>query len=108
MYKEIISKKTTKDITYILWARDLGMYLDETRWEKVRIDGYYLSLSVKLRYFQYRVLSRKLTTNYDRSKWNNKIQKVCIYCKANDMVLHVLYECQKIRKIWTNLTKTYM
>ena len=62
----------------------LSINVDKEEWQKILLMGYYTTLSTKLRVFQYKLLSRKLTTNYTLGKWNNEIDSRCTFCKREE------------------------
>ena len=62
----------------------------------------------KLQYLQYRVLTRKLTTNIIRHKWNTHISEYCTFCQTEkETIRHLLVECPKVTVLWENLTKMF-
>lgn len=64
-----------------------------------------LIISVKLRYFQYRLLIKALYTNVRVSKWLD-ISSNCTFChKKPETILHLFVECHHVQKIWQALKK---
>ena len=62
--------------------------------------------NTKLKDFQYRFLSKKITTNHLRSKWDKTVNPTCTFCRtALETITHLFYECKQISKLWTALTK---
>ena len=88
------------EATRVLWEADLGTELDKDEWAKLYTQTFSYTISTKLRYFQYRVLNRIVTTNVKRSKWDNTVSPKCFFCndKAETM-LHIFYECKVTTKI---------
>ena len=99
--EEIIKMKyPTIDGARIIWNKLLGINYDVEAWQKVRVDSYQVLIVAKLRYFQVRLLSNKITTNSRQSKWDSTISAKCNLCFTEDTVLHVLYHCKKAQTIW--------
>ena len=60
-----------------------------------------LWLLPKLRYFIYRLLNCKLTTNYTISKWKVDQNAACSYClEQTETYTHLFWECNKVQKLW--------
>ena len=61
----------------------------------------------KLRYFQYRILVGALTTNVKLHRWSKgHISDKCIFCHSwQKSVMHILYECEEVQKLWKALEK---
>lgn len=67
-----------------------------------------ISMSTKLRFFQFRVLSKSLITNVRVAKWDPLVSENCTFChQYKETVVHLLFECNFARKIWTALTKWF-
>ena len=88
------------------WTSLLGAQIDQQQWQKIRLDSYYLSISTKLRDFQYRLLSYKITMYKLRHTWDKNVTDRCALCtKQTETILHLMYECKKVQKIWKNFVK---
>ena len=107
MYQHALSKSCAnmEDTAYLIWNVNLGTEYSKDDWAKIRTDSFYLTLSVKLRYFQFRLLSNRITTNYERSKWDKNISPNCQQCNTLMNPLHILVECKIAKKIWEALAK---
>ena len=107
MYWEMINKREKIwDHGKICWETELGKKWIKQEWGKIRMYTFKNTQSVKLRYFQYRILSKKLTTNVTRNKWDNTINMKCTFCHIKkETVLHVLWECNIVQKIWKSVEK---
>ena len=67
--------------------------------------------STRLQYFQYKLLTKKLKINIDRSKYDPKFMDRCTFCNHSPKsVLHLMLECTKVAKLWKLLARwlTYM
>ena len=89
-----------------MWSRELGKEISKEEWQKIRLNSYHNVISVKLKYFQYRLLNRKLTTNVLHNKWDRNVSPMRTFCgKANETVIHIMFRCVHIVKFWNNWRK---
>ena len=62
--------------------------------------------AVKLQNFQYRILTRSLTTNYKCSKWHPEVSPLCTFCNEKvETMVHLLFDCILVRKLWKALER---
>ena len=89
-----------------IWEFELNKQFSEEQWWGLFINFLKIVKPTKLRYMQYRILTKSLTTNYRRNKWNTDISPLCSFC-ANvvETTRHVLYECSKVYILWETLKK---
>ena len=88
------------------WNIELKADFSEEEWEKIRTHGHTISMSAKLKLFQFRVLSKRLTTNVQRHIWNKEVSPLCTFCNIRkETVHHLLISCQTSQKIWIALAK---
>ena len=62
-----------------------------------------VTISTKLRDFQYRLLHKKIPTNKELCKWKMKNSDMCDFCESSDSIQHTLYYCSHMQKIWEEL-----
>ena len=106
IYSTVLKEKAPKDSARITWNHELNVNIGEEDWEKLRIKNYKTTLSVKLKYFQYRILSKRLTTNVLRHKWDKNISDQCDLCnRAKETTAHLMYDCPKVNLLWKNCEK---
>ena len=61
---------------------------------------------MKLRDFQYRLLTNRLMTNTLRSKWISDVSPLCELCKKElETPLHLLCTCENVQKLWKAIGK---
>ena len=95
-----------KDTLRFLWQREVNIIIPEGDWCNLYPQFLSIIKPVKLRYFQYRVLTKTLTTNVMRNVWNKAIDKHCVFYKQKDEpIIHLLWECTIVQKLWRNLSK---
>ena len=68
-YALFLRKIESEDPARTYWNNTLMVEIEENDWEKIRLDNYYATMSTKLRYFQYRLTSNRLTTKIQLFKW---------------------------------------
>ena len=104
-YELLISNKFSlaSDGAKTHWKRDLNIQIHD--WPKLLTDIKKIATSTKLRYFQYRVLNRIITTNLLRSKWDPLISPLCSFCGQQlETILHIFWSCPVIQLLWTSIT----
>ena len=90
----------------IQWELDTGKEMYDSIWDNLIHDVFSLTNCTKLRYFQYRLINRTLTTNIQRNRWDNNISPLCSFCKSKEeSYVHLLYSCDKVLPIWKSLKK---
>ena len=105
VYGVLMEKQQIIDVGKIIWEKELQCMLDDV-WERIRIHMFQLTPLTKLRYFQYRVLSSKLITNYHRSKWDKTVSPFCTFgCQEMNTMVHLLVECPIVKKLWKGFSK---
>lgn len=63
-----------------------------------------ITISVKLRNFQYQILQRTLVLNPFLLKINIKQSDNCTFCESyKETIVHFFYECENVQQLWTNL-----
>ena len=88
------------------WEKDLNITLDEEQTVNIFVQFRKHVKPTKLQYFQYKLLTRKLTTNLLRSKWDPGILKTCAMCsKEDETIVHILYHCEVVVPLWKLLQK---
>ena len=106
-YDDLLSKTyTCVQIPRELWAHELHVEISEERWARLYPTTLRLTKSARLRYFQYRILHKRLTTNVSRNVYKSDISPVCTFCnRAQETVIHLLWECQKASHIWKTFVR---
>ena len=110
LYDLLLSKEyPPKYGAMYVWNENIQISIEEEQWDKIRLSGHKLTISVKLRYFQMRLLANKITTNYNRARWDATVSPFCkqASCQGEtpDTIMHVLYKCSKAKTLWEKLKK---
>ena len=107
LYWEGITKSYPHiDGTRRAWEIDMSVQIDKELWGRNFQDVMKTTNSIKLRFFQYNLVNRSITTNYYRSEWDNKVSPLCQLCGTEyDTVLHTISTCKTTKKLWCALVK---
>ena len=107
IYWELVSNYFPTDLALkSMWELELGCLLTEDDWWSMYPLFMKLVKPSKLRLFQYRVLTKSLTTNYIRNKWDNTISPKCSFCtREQETVTHILFECDNTKILWQQWQK---
>ena len=105
-YWKLVNSIKTHDPGIIFWSQKIGTLTSE-EWARLRIKVFKITPLTKLRYFQYRLLAGRLTTNSQRNKWDKSVSPFCTFCNAkeNATIMHLLWDCITTKHIWKALTK---
>lgn len=89
------------------WNVDLGTNFTSKEFSGFFIKAKQISLCTKHWFFQYRILTRSLSTNFRVSKWKTDVSPYCTFCgKNNETTIHLFFECELVQKrIWKPLCK---
>ena len=100
------TKHPVSSVTKTLWEYDLKCHITDDEWFKLYTNFRKSIKSTKLQYFQYRVLTRALTTNVRLVKWGKCQSNRCTFCHEHpETVIHLLVECKIIESLWKKLEK---
>lgn len=90
----------------LYWQRELRTDIPIAMWEKICYESPRVALEVKYRYFQYRLLQKKLVLNVLMNKWDPTISPLCTFCNLSaETTLHFFCECSIVIKFWKALFK---
>ena len=103
IYK-VLLESNEKYQGYIKWSSKTE--IDKTDWlesfEKLKNT----TQDTKLRWLQYRILHNILTTNKSVSNYKRDQTPLCTFCnKHNETILHLFWECQKVKCFLKSLEK---
>ena len=99
VYWTMVEKKNPRDGCKIIWEKELNRTITEEEWEKLLGNTKMITKSTKLRYFQYKILRRIVTTNVNRAKWDKQVQEQCYFCnEEKEVISHLFWECKITKK----------
>ena len=102
LYNTIVSVKPPKSKNY--WERKLNTIFLENEWKNYCLLPFKCTMDVKLRWFQYRITHRILTTNTYMYKIKQRDDDMCTFCnEESETIIHLLVDCRKVKPIWSQL-----
>ena len=102
VYKQLNSDESAITKTSQVWEKFEGFCNERHRMGFKNI--YKCTTIVKLRNFQYRLLHNKIFCNNVLFYWKIKETQRCDFCDyPKQDIQHLLYECNIVRKIWSEL-----
>jgi hypothetical protein len=109
-YKVLRSIDTTQILkSQEKWLRDLEIEYETDTWTRAYNIPYISTLDSDLRYFQFRILHRVLTTNQFLKLIGIKDDDRCSFCKhESETILHLFTECEHVKPIWQSLCNWLM
>ena len=108
LYNNLLQKQTNEDQARVKWAIEFNSEISKESWGKNHSYTYYLTLSTKLRWFQFRLLSNRIVTNVTRNMWDKEVNPQCTFCEQKkETIKHILYECKEVGKIWKLLKRWF-
>lgn len=88
----------------LLWSQDLNMTFEDGEWSRICQLPWKVTLSTKLRLFQYKITQRCLVTNIHLFHYKIKDSKNCTFCKKYpETIVHLFWECDKVRHFWRSI-----
>lgn len=109
VYSRLLLEGSSAKRDYVpqTWAGELGLAgFDDNAWFTSCAQVMRISNCTKLRYFQYRLLHRFLTTNWTRSRWDLTQDPACSLCKQNcETIVHLFWECPKSGGLWKTMLR---
>ena len=109
LYLEYVQRKYVySDASYLIWAKELDIDTETCReaWPWHMLKARTITNAAKLRYLQYRILNRILTTNTKIAYWDKSISSNYTFCfEKSETLLHVLFHCKKVKQMWVSLEK---
>ena len=99
IYRELQKKGNILSTNYSKW-RNLGMEISEEDYRRAFHNINKLTIVVKLRAFQYKLLLGVVTTNVHLFYYKIKDTKLCTFCeKSIETLIHLLYECKTVKPL---------
>ena len=105
IYRSILWNESLLLEKYNCWAKEIPN-LEYDDFVRKNFEITKLTISVKLRSFQYRILSRALVTNVHLFHYRIRSDKKCSFCELEDeTVYHLFYDSKYVQLIWKEMSK---
>lgn len=89
-----------------IWNNDLNLSISEKEMSAILRKINRVTGCTKLRYFQYRIITKSLITDTRVSIWDRSTSDKCTFCsEAKETVVHLFWDCKNSQKIWTAISK---
>ena len=89
-----------------VWELELNKQIPESVWWDLYPNILFQVKVTKLQCLQYRILTRSLTTNVRRNKWDPTVSPLCSFCLLFPETLeHLFVNCEKTNVIWLCLKR---
>lgn len=107
VYRKLIGNSAELTSVRIKWQMRLLREISETEFNKMFNNIKLLTISTKLRDFQFRLLHNKIVTNRQLYIWRKRTDDLCTFCQIDmEHTLHLFFECGEVQNIW-NAVKQY-
>ena len=107
MYWSLVEKyHPVTTTTRFLWEKELNLSITQEDWSNVLVGLFNMVKPTKLHYLHYKIVTKILTTNVLRHKWDPNISKLCTFCQAEpETTKHMLVLCDIISPLWSQLSR---
>ena len=85
------------------WSDKMGLQFSDQEWKAYNLIPFKCTIDVKLRWFQYRVLNRILTTNTCMYNIGQRNSLCTFYNDESETIKHLFTECKKVKPILAQL-----
>ena len=106
VYQMLIAQEKYYEHGKVAWQVELKTKFELSEWKEIRRHRFHIALDPKLRLFQYRLLSKKVTTNVVRNLWVNTISPLCSFCnEKKETTIHLFCHCEKVKQFWQKIKR---
>ena len=104
LFYQILTDNQSTPTSQGKWQNELNID-DLYPWKKIYSLPYKLTNHTNIRWFQYRLTHRILSTNKFLTKIGIKQDSLCSFCKLHPETLsHIFWNCDTVKNFWNNLT----
>ena len=100
MYNIYIARKFERPYTEKMWERILCLKFSQTEWNETYLYNLKFPEYKKFAEFKYKILLNILPCGEKVNRWNKNVSNCCAFCLEKESIMHMLYECKRVRKIW--------
>ena len=102
IYTKLVSNPCSVFDPYNSWSKEINETIALDRFEDAFIAVHKITISTKLRDFQYCLLHKRLPSNKELYHWKIKSSNLCDFCDTPDSVTHMLFSCDHIKDLWNS------
>lgn len=101
VYYYVLVSQPTVNISKRKWQNE---FMEELDWSQIHVKAFQTTQDTRLRWFQYRIINRILTTNLFLCRIKLKDTSLCTFCKEEEESLsHILCKCPFVKCFWNNV-----
>ena len=101
MYNILLIKKYEKPYVENMWQRQLCNETFTINWAAVYLQNFKSLKYPKFMEFKFKIIHNILPCGASLSKWNNAYSGLCGYCGETETTAHLLYNCPRIKCVWS-------
>ncbi|XP_033756945.1 uncharacterized protein LOC117339468 isoform X1 [Pecten maximus] len=101
VYNLFIKNLKTNNKYITKWSEELNLVEGTVWWKKINIIPFKSTIDCKLRWFQYRIIHRIISTNKYLHMINLKDSPLCTFCNRHtETIVHIFWECRLVAIFW--------
>lgn len=101
LYNIFVSKKLERPKMEHVWCKEFDIDKFQTTWNNIYNRKIRNMAMPKMQEFNYKVLNNILVSGKFVNKWNKNVSEKCDVCNLDNTVKHMLYECERVKVIWS-------
>ena len=103
-YAILKARKESRPNMETIYARNFNFENNKVIWKDIYEQKLVDINIVKVKEFNFKLLQNILPCGKVLSKWKPTISSKCSCCNEIETVLHMLFECNRIREIWNKIS----
>ena len=109
MYWDLLNETYPQNLSLkFIWEKELKCNLTDEEWWRLYPEFLRAVKPSKLRLLQYRLLTRSLTLNVLRHKWDVNVSPLCTFCKSEkETLFHFFWQCKVVEDLWTKVVRMF-
>ena len=105
-YSNMLSKKCTHRSHEIKWLHVLQNHVTQLPWPSYYSVNFQCTTDIRMRAFQYKILSRILQTNKYLKMFNVTDDESCYFCQSSvETIEPLFYFCPVVQDLWSKLAQ---
>ena len=104
-YTILRNKKHERPHSEKMWARELNLTLQHLEWRDIYQNIITSTKYKKFSEFKFKIIHNILPCGKLISKWEKTKSRYCSHCGEIETIQHLLFECNRIKDLWTKLSK---